>query len=89
MEKIKEQCPRCVEEYLHQERARNALSRRDNKTYICSHCGEREAFVDFYPLEEIPKNQLYVERTFHHKIGKNFDRYVDWKKKIRIEMAGL
>jgi hypothetical protein len=24
-----------------------ALSRRDNKTYICSPCGNREAFEDF------------------------------------------
>jgi DNA-directed RNA polymerase subunit RPC12/RpoP len=24
-----------------------ALSRRDNKTYICSDCGKREAFEDF------------------------------------------
>ena len=90
MQKTKnEWCPRCMEEKMREEIAQNALSRRDNKTYICSSCGQTEAFVDFYPLEEIPKNQLYLEKSFHKKIGKNFDSYVDWKNKVRQEMSGL
>lgn len=45
----KDTCPRCGHgipndeyrgEYI------GALSRRDNKTYICSSCGELEAFED-------------------------------------------
>jgi predicted RNA-binding Zn-ribbon protein involved in translation (DUF1610 family) len=40
------ECPRCKETKLFPEEARNALSRRDNKTYICSDCGTREAIED-------------------------------------------
>lgn len=34
--------------------ARNALSRRDNKTYICSDCGKQEALEDIlaYSLQK-------------------------------------
>lgn len=37
-------CPRCGARYL---RYLAALSRRDNKTSICSTCGTAEAFEDF------------------------------------------
>lgn len=36
-------CPRCMENSLHQEKTRNALSRMDNRTLICSACGLWEA----------------------------------------------
>jgi hypothetical protein len=36
-------CPRCHKAYD----GYPALSRRDNKTDICSDCGTEEAFVDF------------------------------------------
>jgi hypothetical protein len=36
-------CPRCKETYYHFP----ALSRRDNKTDICSTCGVAEAIEDF------------------------------------------
>lgn len=39
-------CPRCGCQ-MHQNKAMNALSRRDNKTYICSICGRHEALLDF------------------------------------------
>lgn len=39
-------CPRCNELTLRSEEVENALSRRDNKTYICSGCGTEEAFLD-------------------------------------------
>ena len=39
-------CPRCRENELEREDVRNALSRRDNQTYICSPCGEAEASED-------------------------------------------
>jgi predicted RNA-binding Zn-ribbon protein involved in translation (DUF1610 family) len=45
-------CPRCQENMLAEEKALNALSRRDNKTYICSRCGEREAIFD-YEIEKM------------------------------------
>lgn len=90
MEKLEHKwCPRCNDEKLREERVRNSLSRRDNKTYICSSCGEREAFVDFFSVEKIPANQLIIERNFHKKIGKDFGDYLDWKNKVKQEMHGL
>jgi hypothetical protein len=41
-----ETCPRCGERKLDPEKARNALSRRDNETYVCSDCGLDEAMYD-------------------------------------------
>ncbi len=40
------ECPRCGEKKLREVEAENALSRKDNKTYICSDCGTDEAFID-------------------------------------------
>ena len=42
-------CPRCKEErlWIGKMVALNALSRRDNKTYICSPCGTDEAMIDY------------------------------------------
>ena len=40
-------CPRCGQNTLRLDRpALNALSRTDNDTYICSDCGQQEAFAD-------------------------------------------
>ena len=39
-------CPRCQCIRLKNKIPTNALSRRDNKTYICDQCGLEEAFVD-------------------------------------------
>ena len=41
-------CPRCQEDTLDDVEEKNALSRRDNKTYIRSACGQSEAMDDFY-----------------------------------------
>ena len=40
-------CPRCNKNELHPTLAMNALSRRDNETYICPSCGTEEAFEDY------------------------------------------
>lgn len=40
-------CPRCKKNKLEAEEVKNVLSRRDNKTYICSECGRDEARFDF------------------------------------------
>lgn len=41
-------CPRCGEQTLRVDRpAMNALSRTDNKTYVCSDCGTSEGLEDF------------------------------------------
>lgn len=37
-------CPICSKDYSEHP----AISRRDNKTEICSKCGTQEAFMDFY-----------------------------------------
>jgi len=39
-------CPRCKWNLLKSVAARNATSRRDNKTRICSECGTAEALED-------------------------------------------
>lgn len=43
-------CPRCKENYLEDLEVLNALSRRDNETYICSECGIDEAMEDYFGL---------------------------------------
>ena len=45
-------CPRCGEDTMHEKQVMNALSRRDNQTYICSGCGTEEAFVDMGTIGE-------------------------------------
>lgn len=40
-------CPRCKRNVLQREQAFNALSRKDNQTYVCSPCGEDEAVLDW------------------------------------------
>lgn len=44
-------CPRCNENELHEDEARNALSRKDNKTYVCSACGTDEAIFTWRGLD--------------------------------------
>ena len=49
MKKIKEEeeikkCPVCNKEY----KGIGALSRKDNKTEICSECGTNEALAEFF-----------------------------------------
>ena len=40
-------CPRCrVNDMMHPEEI-NALSRMNNRSYVCSACGEDEAMLDF------------------------------------------
>lgn len=57
----KRTCPRCGEvprlddQYFH--RGFGALSRLDNKTYICSDCGVEEAMENFARNELTPKSQ--------------------------------
>jgi transposase-like protein len=40
-------CPACKKNYLHPNLVMNSLSRRDNQTYICPQCGDREAMEDY------------------------------------------
>lgn len=51
-------CPRCEDNFLHENEVHNSLSRRDNKTYICNYCGEEEAYIDagLMPMNELEFN---------------------------------
>ena len=40
-------CPRCARNEMTDVLAGNALSRKDNETYVCSPCGTDEAILDF------------------------------------------
>lgn len=47
-------CPRCGDP-LHEREVMNSLSRVDNKTYICSPCGNREAMWNWSrPGQDLP-----------------------------------
>lgn len=48
-------CPRCKEVELREEGG-NALSRKDNKTEICSNCGTAEAMEIFLSYENKLEN---------------------------------
>lgn len=41
-------CPKCQSTFLSTKAAENALSRKDNKTMICSDCGTAEALEDLF-----------------------------------------
>jgi transposase-like protein len=58
-------CPRCKKNELNPVEVRNALSRRDNKTYICSDCGTDEAMFDFAARSkpEALKKKLYAQES--------------------------
>jgi hypothetical protein len=58
------ECPRCHKPALHDDPARNTLSLRDDKTYICNDCGDDEAFID---LGEMVPDEL--ERDFVAKVN--------------------
>lgn len=51
-----ENCPRCHKKAY----GYPALSRHDNKTYICSECGVAEAMEDFLGIE-YPGEKYWVE----------------------------
>ena len=71
-------CPRC--EKPSKEQA--VFSRRDNKTDICSDCGNAEAMNDYVPLFSEDDHELLVEKRFHEKLGIDFSVWVEWKKSI-------
>lgn len=53
-DQIFSKCPRCQISLLHASKARNALSRKDNETYICSDCGTDEALRDAQRVDVWP-----------------------------------
>lgn len=45
-------CPRCLRDEMDEILETAALSRRDNKTHICSGCGTEEAMIDAGLIED-------------------------------------
>jgi len=66
-------CPRCGEMKLHEDNRFNALSRKDNKTHICSDCGFAEAIEALIKAKELePKfklGQLVWTRGVNDKVA--------------------
>lgn len=52
-------CPKCKNKII----GYPAISRKDNKTKICSTCGVREAFECLMPPEEIEKMIMMVTKV--------------------------
>jgi len=52
------QCPRCHLMTMADEDVFNVVSHRDNKTYICSQCGNDESLIDngFLPAGKIERD---------------------------------
>ena len=77
-------CPHCDKEVT----GYPALSRRDNKTDICSKCGEIEAFVDM--SDSLPENIIHWEFRFQQiccgddkQSGHDvFHKFLQFRKKI-------
>ena len=76
-------CFRCKKSYTEYP----ALSRRDNSTDICSRCGNEEALNDFVRLDNIPIENLIVEREFHEKIGADYQVWLEWKHQLQSEVG--
>lgn len=60
-------CPRCKRKVMKIPIQINALSRRDNKTYICSDCGAEEALIDAKILKSDEKEIKFSEKIFRKK----------------------
>jgi RNA polymerase subunit RPABC4/transcription elongation factor Spt4 len=43
-------CPSCKVNPLHENEVMNPLSRKDNDTYICNECGQKEALEEYLKL---------------------------------------
>ena len=50
---MRRKCPRCGKEY----KERPALSREDNKTYICPECGTKEA-LEYMGIDDEEKEKI-------------------------------
>ena len=79
-------CPKCGNWFLNYP----ALSRRDNKTYICPDCGVKEAMEDYMSsrkkegLEEATANAL-LEDPENKSLTKSLTESVDWSYYDKFE----
>lgn len=65
------ECPRCHKDTLNTKEVLNALSRRDNDTYICSACGTEEAMLDAGLATYLEDEKLALENdlAFQKALG--------------------
>lgn len=69
MDKITElMCPLCMKNGLRENMVRNALSRADNETYICSNCGTAEALVN-HKLPASPAHRELRRCLYYDPVG--------------------
>ena len=71
--KIYPVCPNCGEDYD----GHPAISRKDNKTKICSNCGISEAFIAFMDSQN-PKNNDFGEKII---------TFLETQKKLPIKVV--
>lgn len=74
------ECPRCKRPCLDEDRAMNALSHIDNKTQICSKCGQMEGYIGLaekgIPSVNITSYEISMHDEFVKslKVSKTKDR---------------
>lgn len=75
------ECPRCLCDKMKEPIYVNALSRRDNSTYICSECGVEEALIDARFMKPTLNEKCFIEEIFDI----SYDSYKE-KREKRIPM---
>lgn len=67
-------CPRCKRNCLEDQDVMNAISHLDNKTHICSVCGQMEGYIGFFnkgfPAPEIPQYEFLMHEIFAKSLEK-------------------
>ncbi len=68
-----QECPRCMTDELKFPLELNAISSRDEKTWICADCGVEESRINFFVSKErkdkIPSKAISKEKYFCKKLG--------------------
>jgi len=77
-----EQCPRCLGEI----EGYPAISRTDDKTHVCSPCGQTEAMEDFIystikTQDMWPTHEGFVKESYWNKMNKLSGMITDLTKK--------
>ena len=69
-------CPKCKKEF----NGYPAISRRDNKTKICSDCGTREALKDYGLNNETAEALIGQAKSLNYRAGGKIDDNIKIKK---------
>jgi len=72
-------CPSCEELKFHPVVTRNALSRKDNKTYVCADCGTMEALLPLREIIEETTNEKEKERLMglHERVTEDLKKFLE------------